>query len=229
METMVVSEIEQATQKIVDKMFSEVEKKYGTGNGDGEHPLKYHNLEHSRDVYNDSLAIAALAVEQGKINTSKIDALKRASSAHDCEQMLGSGLNERESCAIVAQKMKECKMFSDEEINETDDIIMATEIQINNGVLHQSAKADNYLGQILADADLANLGQEHEVFWRKYMNFVEEASRGEPSRELLITLYRNEINLLKNHRYYTPEAETLFPHQRENLELVQNKFTELMR
>lgn len=95
---------------LINHALSEVEKKYGTGEGDGRIPKSYHNKVHTQEIVDASEKIAQLALAAGKIQTSDVPLIKIAASFHDIEQDLGAGLNEK-------KKRKACRRRNEKNRN----------------------------------------------------------------------------------------------------------------
>lgn len=75
--------------ELTDYALSEVKRKYGTGDSDGETPKKYLNLRHSREVLDAATKIAELAVKNGEITNRDIALIRISAAFHDIEQNLG--------------------------------------------------------------------------------------------------------------------------------------------
>lgn len=210
MEPFETSRKEGVVTQLINYAFSEVERKYGKGVGDGETPKSYHNLLHTKEVLTAAQQIAKKALEAGKIGVADIPLIEIAASFHDIEQDLGSGNNERESARIAAEEMRKIGL-KDEDVQKVKRMILATTVFFENGVMKQSA-TDDYLTQVLADADLSNLGQEPQFYWERAQNLLRE-----------VGFIGEQASFLENHRFYTEEAKRLFPHKKENIRYVQTK------
>lgn len=218
---------EVAVKGLIEYALSEVERKYGKGKGDGETPRSYHNRIHTQDVIEASQQIAQLSLEAGKIIDSDIPLIKIAASFHDIEQDLGGGLNEEESARLAEEEMKRIGLFGEEDIRKVKMMILATSVHFEGGVMEQSATQD-YLTQIITDADLSGLGQEPIAFWERAMRLLKEMKTTDtPSKEDEIAFAKGEIPFLENHRFYTEEANKLFPHKQENIEFTQKHIRSL--
>lgn len=217
METRQRLERQIAAEDLVRFALTEVGRKYGKGQGDGVIPLAYHNYNHSFDVVSAGEAIAISAANNGKISNDDIVLVKIAASFHDIEQELGGGLNEEASAKIAEERMKNGGVFNEEDIVKVRRMIMATVVHFEQG-LKQSA-TDDYLTQIIADADLASLGQEPEVYWRKAESLLREFKKTNfPSRDDLREFLETQGGFLENHNFYTPEAKQLFSYKEDNIE-----------
>ena len=227
MKEAIVSKKEIVVKGLISYALSEVERKYGTGKDDGENPKKYHNRPHSEVVLGAARMIARLSLEAGKIAASDIPLVEIAASYHDIQQDLGSGLNEKESARIAAEEMRKTGSFKEEDIQKVKRMILATNVSFENGSLRQSA-TDEYPTQIIADADLAHLGQEPSIYWETAKNVLKELKGTDtPSREDEIAFTKGNLTLLENHRFYTEEATRLFPHRQQNIEFTQEHLKSL--
>ncbi|MDO8621520.1 MAG: hypothetical protein Q7R31_04560 [Candidatus Levybacteria bacterium] len=227
METVDLSKKEVVVNGLIEHALSEVERRYGKGEGDGKTPKNYHNRVHTQDVIDAAEQIAQLALEAGKIRASDIPLIKIAAGFHDIEQDLGSGLNEEESARLVEKEMKKAGLFGEGDIQRVKTMILGTKVNFKDGIMEQSPTED-YLAQIVADADLSVLGQESNVFWRRAMGLLKEMKKtNSPSKEDEIAFAKGETLFLKNHRFYTQEANRLFPHKQENMEFTQKHIKSL--
>ncbi|MEK7450676.1 MAG: HD domain-containing protein [Patescibacteria group bacterium] len=217
------SERRTATKKLVSFALSEVERKYGKGQGDGLTPLKYHNLRHSQDILWAGQQLADLAVKNGKISQNDVDLIEIATASHDIEQGLGGGTNELGSARIIEEKMRKAQVFTEVDIGRVKKMILATTVYFKDGVMKQSA-TDDYLTQIVADADLAHLGRESEIYWDRTESLLKEMKKTDnPSPEDKLTFMKSQPTFLENHKFYTEEAKQLFPHKQANIAFVQAK------
>jgi predicted metal-dependent HD superfamily phosphohydrolase len=210
------------TKELISHALSEIQRKYGTGNGDGETPKKYHNLGHTQEVLSDATRIAQLSAKVGKISADDIFIIQIAAAFHDVEQNLGGGKNEVESAGIAEGQMRKTGVFKEDEIQKARRLIVATTVFFKDGAMMQSA-SDEYSTQIIADADLAYLGKENPgVYWEKAANLLREIKRTDtPSREDLLAFANGQPAFLEHHHFYTEEANTLFPHKQENIQFIQ--------
>jgi predicted metal-dependent HD superfamily phosphohydrolase len=216
-----LSQKEVVVNDLVEHALSEVERKYGKGEGDGKTPRSYHNRVHTQDVIEASQQIAQLSVEADKIKDSDIPLIKIAASFHDIEQDLGGGLNEEKSARLAEEEMRKTGLFGEEDIRKVKRMILATTVYFEGGVMKQSTTED-YLTQIITDADLSSLGKEQNVYWERAMRLLKEIKKTDtPSRDDEITFAKGQIPFLENHQFYTQEANGLFPHKQENVEFTQ--------
>ena len=205
--------------ELVTACLLEIERKYGTGDNDGESPKKYHNKEHTETVIADALKIADLALERHKITLRQRELLHVAAAFHDIEQDSLEYGNELASADIMDSMAASTQLFSADELLEIREIILGTEITIKQGVPTQ-VYAQSYLPQALADADLAGLGKPTEIYTKNvYEKYCEELYPLQRKEDRFAFLNQTVL-LLKNHHFFTPEAEYLFQEQAENLRFV---------
>ncbi len=102
-------------------------------------------------------------------------------------------------------------------------MILATTVYFENGTIKQSATED-YLAQIMADADLAHLGRESSLYWERAESLLREIKKTDnPTPEDRSAFIKSQPSFLKNHKFHTEEAKQLFPYKQENIAFVQAK------
>lgn len=223
METTLQPEKEIITEELVNFALSEVERKYGTGKGDGLTPLDYHNLPHSQDSHQAGEKIAKLAARNGKISPDDVGLVKIAAASHDIEQGLNGEGKEEESARIIEVKMREKSVYTEEDIEKVKKMILATATHVENGAMKQSA-TDDYLTQIMADADLAYLGGDSETYYQRAESLLKEIKRTDnPTSEDKLAFMKSQPAFLAKHSFYTEEARQLFPNKQVNIAFVQAK------
>lgn len=200
----------------------EIEWKY-----DGLTPLCYHNRSvHTESVLRDARQIASLALRRGKIDPGDILLVEIAAAFHDIELGLGPRASEYESAHIASTKMRESGQFSSEEIWKVSRMILATQARFIQGTIKQNARADDFLSQVLADADLAYLGSKE--YWPKAQLYLHErlGNRIANNAELL-SFAKTQIPLLEAHSFYTEEAAELFSQKKANIALLKDFISSL--
>lgn len=223
METFKTPEREIVVNELINFALNEIERKYGTGNDDGERPKKYHNLLHTQDTMDAAQKIAAIALEADKIKEEDLNQIAIAAAFHDIEVELENGANEARSVEIAAEKMRTSQLFSEQEIARVGNIMSATIVQNTEGLI-QSADMEDYSTQILADADLANLGMETDLYFDHARRIFSENVQAINSDKIDETdFYKKQLQLLAKHHFYTKEARELFPHQEDNYNFIQSK------
>jgi predicted metal-dependent HD superfamily phosphohydrolase len=219
--------LEMITHTLADQAFKVIEAKYGPN---GQNPKSYHNVEHSRDDVVGSLnALADLAIARGRISSRDKALLIIGGAFHDIEQDLGSGLNEAASTRVAHAAMRTVDIFTPLDEAIVEQVIMSTVVRFENGIMLQSAPKGNLLAELMADADLSPLGRDAQTYWDRSARVFTELSGHESTTENQVAFLENQIRLLQNHRFYTPEANELFPHQEENLEYTKAVLTSLVR
>lgn len=214
---MVRTEKEASIQKLVIEGIAEIDKKYGS---DGSHYLPYHNTEHAHDVMKAAVAIGKKAFLAGKITSDDVGLLELAACYHDVEHGLSGNKNEYASIDTLVKKMQAHRIFTKQDIAKVTAMIAATIVQPSKAGIVQSA-TNNYLTQILADADLSAFGKLFDVFWDRSNKYLHE--RLGKKFDTLSTVEKvafiaDQIKTLQNHTYYTHEAENIYCHKRENCE-----------
>lgn len=216
-----------AALEVIEGALALVEKKYGTGIGDGENPKFYHNLEHTKNAVDAARMIAELAYENGNIIASEVVLTEMAAAGHDLEQDLGSGDNEKESARETALSMEATHEFSIPDVEKVEKMIIATKVSFEGGAMKQGATED-YLTQIIADADLSALGQPPQKYWDTARALLKEMKNTDtPSLEDQLAWARGQISFLSNHQFYTEEARTLFPHKEANIAFAKEQVARL--
>lgn len=216
-----------AAVEVINFALAEVEKKYGTGAGDGESPKFYHNLEHTKNVLESAREMAELAIKNGKIKVGDDVFLSIAAAAHDLVHGLSEGESERQSSKGIQEEMVKTNAFSLDDLEKVNQIILATIVSFENGVMKQSATED-YLTQIAADADLSSLGQPVEIYWDASQRLLMEMKGTEtPTLEDQLAWAKGQVGFLSNHKFYTPEADQLFPHKEQNIEYAKGQVRRL--
>src|SRR4051812_16546382 len=119
------SSLEEVTASLIGDAFDEIERKYGA---DGEHPKGYHNLEHTKAVFEAAQAIADKAYERGKISHRDTLLIAIAAAYHDVEHGLAGDESERASAVVARNKMEEVGVFTEEDVQKVEDAIMGTRV-----------------------------------------------------------------------------------------------------
>jgi predicted metal-dependent HD superfamily phosphohydrolase len=223
MDEYIRSEKQTVVEELTQRALDEIERKYGTGVGDGENPKPYHNRVHTQDVLTAAQQLGQAALQAGKIDVSAIPLIELAAGFHDIEQGLGAGLNEEASARIAAEEMLKSGVFTDAEIKQVTAMILATAVQFENGSMKQSATGE-YLTQLLADADLASVGQEPSVYWDRALRFLKETQgTTASSKEEAVAFMQSQLAFLEQHHYYTAEAASLVIQQQANIAFVREQ------
>lgn len=78
--------------------------------------------------------------------------------------------------------------------------------------------------KILADADLAPLGSDWQIYWKNMFSLFLEKPKGEtfePTQEGWKNWLKFQVELLHNHHYHTQAANELYPHCLTNAYIVE--------
>ncbi len=170
----------------------------------GDH-ISYHNILHTQKVIENSIYIG----EKENISDDEMTLLKTAALLHDVG-FLQSHLNHEFLGCKFAQNNLRNFNYSTAEINAICEMIMATKLPQN---------PQNRLSEILCDADLFYLGEDHYDFLSKKL-FKELREFG-----ILKTAedwHKRQIDFLNSHRFYTKTAkEELENKKQENKNKVE--------
>ncbi len=217
-------------EEVIGFALSEIESKYGTGKGDGSQPLKYHNIGHTSGVMKAAVGIGKLALENGRINNSDIPLIRIAAAYHDLVQGLGPGVNESESARIASDIMTATGYFDEKEIEKVREMILSTRVDYeNDGSMRQAAKEDDYLGMVIADADLSHLGSNREVYLTQVLNLIGELQGNSLTMDAYIAFMKKQVMFMSKHRYHTEEASRLYSEvetNKDTTELILEKLSQ---
>jgi len=221
MEVIPIVELDKITLNLIDGSYDTISNKYGKT---GLRPRSYHNENHTKNVVEASMTISDLAIKRGKLAPKIKGLIAIAAAFHDIEQDKGSNKNEIISAYIAQTKMRETHSFSEDDIATVGVAIMATRFSLMEGRIVQAATGEPYSAQILADADLANLGFSNQAYWENSLAIFDEVyGTNTMNTPRKLEILSNQVSLLRHHVYYTSEALELYPGQLDNL-----AFTEAM-
>ena len=211
------------TSSLINDGLVLVDTKYGPHSSNY---LAYHNAEHTCDVIEAAEKIGLAAFNNSKITELDVELLILAACYHDAEHGMHGSNNEYESIRIVTEKMKGTGEFTEQEISKVAELIKATIVVSSKKGIVQSATND-YATQILADADLNAFGKPYEVYWDRSKKYYEErvgASFDSADASEQRHFIDGQINVLQTHKYYTKEAETVYPNTSSNVtKLIEQK------
>jgi uncharacterized protein len=166
--------------------------------------LSYHNVDHTRDVYEAAKRIGELE----QIPDDEMNLLLTAALFHDSGFLMKAKGHEEESCRI-AQRELPAFDYKPGEIDRICCIIMATK-------LPQSPAC--HLEKILADADLDYLGRDD------FFNISDKLYRENEFTGLVCNQQdwnRSQVEFIENHQYFTNTAINLRQAKKEaNLEQI---------
>ena len=154
--------------------------------------LYYHNADHALDVYEAAKRIG----EAEGITGYELKLLLTAAYYHDSGFLIKAKGHEEESCRIAREALPGYGYTADE-IDRICGMIMATR-------LPQSPT--NHLEEILADADLDNLGRD-DFFDISHKLFLENSFSGKVGNEA--EWNRQQISFIEKHQYFTKSAINL--------------------
>lgn len=170
--------------------------------------VKYHSLEHSKDVIEQT---KRLAESENITDIYTLDILITAAAFHDCG-FLNTYFNHEEAGCEIAKEILPKFDYNDEDIQIICDLIMATKVPQNP--LSQ-------LQKIICDADLDYLGREDffEIGTNLYFEFLEmNIIKDELSWNQL------QVKFLSSHAYFTESNRNLREKKKQqNLETVKQK------
>lgn len=208
---------DETSARLAEQAYDSIERTYGLS---GATPKPYHNVMHARDVVLAAESMAALAARNGRTTRQSLYLLRVAGAFHDYNHSLGTVASEQASADAAEQAMRRSSIFTDAHLAVVRRAIMATVVKHDNGIMKQSADGE-YTSRILADADLAVLGQPTALFWDRVSRLYNEYHPGQPQHGLAWQEFNlMQVGFIENHRFYTDEADQLFPHQDENLASV---------
>lgn len=215
-----------AIRGVIELAIAQMRASYGTGGSD---PRQYHNEVRTQRVIDDANLIADRAIESGTIVPADKELIHVAAAYHDVVQHLGRGLNEEASAQMAQKVMYEFPdIFTPEDRAKVARVIESTTPK--DDLVDRHVTPGDHLVEVLADAEFAFLGSEWGVFWNSTMALFhelktddEKRKRKYPSPEPInvVEVARFGFQLIKGHRFYTPEAEKLFPNKGRNLERLQ--------
>jgi len=194
---------------------------YGIESGN---PLPYHYEQHFDDVTSATDSLASVAIECGKLTPQQKDIALIAASVHDIHQEFGPGPNEHFSLVYGWKQMAKHGCFDHEDFWETGDAVLSTQVSIEpGGAIRQQLTGDSYVAKIVADADLASLGRPPEIYWDRATALHREFHPGvELVGENMTKFAIWQLVVLRNHGFYTAEADELFPHKSANIAFVES-------
>jgi uncharacterized protein len=185
---MTLPNFELARQYALDRLTRELSPK-----------LAYHSLAHTRDEV--VPAADQLAALEGLAGEDLL-LLRTAAVFHDTGYIEQHYLHEEGSARMAAAALPQFD-YTPAQIAVIVDIILATRLP---QVAHTLPE------QILADADLAILGQA-DYLLRNAVLRAELAALVKPATDQ--QWYGGQLNLIRNHRYFTSAARSLFDAQKQ--------------
>lgn len=215
---MPATDFETATQAVVSDALKHIEAHYGEGSPQ---PKIYHNLEHTGQVMEAAARISEAALRAGRITSTEVSLIGIAAACHDTVHSGTHGADERDSALFARQAMGRHVIFTPGQIDLTTQIIMATQAKVEEGILTQRVPEGIYPAKILADADLAHFGKPYQEYQdRATLLYIEMREEGRTHGITEEAFTAMQPRLLSYHRFHTPEARKLYPHQMDNMRKV---------
>ncbi len=160
--------------------------------------LYFHDINHTYDVLNCGKILVNSESRLGNFKNSQreLDNLLTAKKYHDIGYIEQHGKNEPIAVEIT-NFILPLFGYKQKDLEQISGIILATQMP---------QKPNNYLEQIICDADLDNFGRDD--FFKKTRLLREEfAANGIEIPEK--KWYENTLNLLEGHKYFTESARML--------------------
>ncbi|MEI7596110.1 MAG: adenylate/guanylate cyclase domain-containing protein [Bacteroidota bacterium] len=154
--------------------------------------LHYHGAHHTLDVFEAAMRLA----EKENIIAKQLVLLKTAALFHDAGFLKQYSDNEHASVEIVKSELPRYG-YNTEEIGIISDMILSTKLPQNPSTL---------LDKILCDADLDYLGRD-DFFTTAQKLLREWNAHG--YNVSLVSWYKQQLNFIENHKYYTDSAKIL--------------------
>jgi len=149
--------------------------------------LTYHSLEHTLDVYEETIRIAK---SEGVTSNDDLKILLTAAIFHDLGFVV-SELNHEQQSSIICMDILPKYDYTDVEINKICEVIMATKIP---------QTPNSHLAEILCDADLDYLGRTD---FEKISNHLYDEFKFRGIISDRKTWNRIQVNFFNSHHYFT--------------------------
>ncbi len=195
--------------------------------------LVYHAPEHTTDVERSVEQLAMMARRAGQLTERDVWLLKFAALFHDHGFTVRYEHNEPIGAKAAVKHLRKYGIFTANDLRIIRTAIEETQLKPHPDVSLStfSQQPRSLHGQFLCDADLANLGRDD--FLKQAIALHKEKLNLSPIPGMagdflgLAELRRN-LNFLKGHVYYTPQARELFEAKKqENLRQLQAHIREL--
>jgi len=188
----------------------------------------YHNLNHGIKCLTEIGISAPIAVREGLLSTRNAINLGTVAVWHDDEVTLGPILNEKKSAINVGISM-ERHGVSDLDIDYVQDTIEGSTVTIEPGNFKQWANEDDYGSILFDDVDVALLGAEFPVFLRQsaipLFTELHNKVTGNERRDAAHDFMKSEIDILRNHTWYTKIIGQRYPNQKSNADIIMSRLT----
>jgi uncharacterized protein len=163
--------------------------------------LLYHSYSHTEDVLSEVVQLALV----DNLSEREIELLGVAAAWHDIGFIWSNTNNEPLAAEAARNFLDGAKLFAAEEIDLVAQMILDTALVPDGGSFKQVANST--LSRYLLDADLANFGRGD--FFDK-----SELQRRELGEEVT-SFRRKTLALIRNHRWLTPAAVSLWQAQKD--------------
>lgn len=192
-----------------------IDRRYGPSS---KNYKSYHNVGHFDFV---TTALAKISLSRG-VPAHERMLLVHAATYHDYFNGICPGLDEELSAKAAVRALRFVGAFSKADEAFVKKPIIGTACGLDGARIVQKADDMDEYAQMLADADLSNLGSPTEAYWpiAKSLHY-EFHPDTKLEGEALIKFADFEIEVQKAHSYYTPEAAQLFPNKLQNIEFLQ--------
>ncbi len=197
--------------------FNVLDRRYGPNSL---RPKRYHHVGHT------VLVTTSVAKINYVADASNWEKLLMATSAmfHDYihEFGIGSGWDERLSARAARVEMQDAEIFDSSDEEYVEEPIDGSTVTLDGPCIYQKAAELGIPAQRVADADLSALGMRPEIY-----RPIAEALHYEHHPdvplvgEALVRFANFQVEVLKAHEFFTPEARQLFPHKQENIAYMQ--------
>ena len=174
--------------------------------------IKYHNADHTLHPTKGVVAVANNLAILENISERDRELLVAAAYFHDTGYIREYDKNEP-IAARMAGRILKLIGYEPDDVEKVQKMILATDLEV---------EPKNHAERILCDADLDNLGRED------FLKLDDKLREGRRLRGIDVsddaTWYRNTLELLKRHHYYTESQKKLREEgKQKNIKRVQNK------
>lgn len=157
--------------------------------------LRYHAVQHSRDVFEETIL---LALHDG-VERRQLELLCIAAAYHDAGYMEQFKDNEPIGAAMAARAMKAQGGYTQAEINQVGQMIMSTQVKMTPTGVSRVELAPN--AGYLMDADLGSFGRDD--FFEKCQQLIDETGAAPE------VLYQQSLRMVSTHTWYTRAGREL--------------------
>lgn len=170
------------------------------------HP--FHGIHHPID---DVIPNVVILAEKEGIKGQDLMTLYTSAILHDIGYLV-QYLGHEDISAKIARANLPYYEFSDDQINQSERIIHATE-------LRRGPEKDDILQQLMCDGDLSNLGENFLsagfAMLKETMIHLKEMPELYTLPKTLLEWYERQLEFIQNHKWYTNAAKDLFGESKE--------------